>query len=339
MSVTTKQIAEEAGVSMTTVTNVLNNRTQRVSKKTQEKVQAVIDKYQYIPNMNARSLASSKSGLIGLLYFSENKHIDFSDPFVAEILQGIENITRKNDYFVLVHNILDVVEIKRIQKYWKFEGFLIVGASSKSVIGISEVVNKKTPIVFIDSHFTSNEEVNAENNRYFVATDDFVAGQTATKYLIEQGHRQIAFVSYPYSEEYPNVIYYRKKGFDKVLNDEGIINENSNSFVSTNIEELIEKLSQYTAVVASSDLLAMELIQQFKENKLIEPKKISIVGFDDLKYSKYIEPALTTIAIQNINKGETAATKLLNLLQGLEESSETLLDSKLVVRDSVYTVE
>lgn len=338
MSVTTKQIAEEAGVSMTTVTNVLNNRTQRVSKKTQEKVQAVIDKYQYIPNMNARSLASSKSGLIGLLYFSENKHIDFSDPFVAEILQGIENITRENDYFVLVHNILDVSEIRQIQKYWKFEGFLIVGASSKSVIGISEVVNKKTPIVFIDSHFTVNEEVNATNNRYFVATDDFLAGQIATNHLIENGHKQIAFISYPYSEEYPNVIYYRKKGFDKALNESGLSNKN-NCFVSTDIDSLTEKLVQYTGIVASSDLLAMELIQKLKENKIEQKEKISIIGFDDLKYSQYIEPALTTIAIKNINKGETAAIKLLNLLRGMDESGETLLDCQLVVRDSVYRVE
>lgn len=338
MRVTTKQIAEEAGVSMTTVTNVLNNRTERVSKKTQEKVQSVIDKYQYIPNMNARSLASSRSGLIGLIYFSENENIDFSDPFVSEILEGIENITRANDYFVLVHNILDVSEIKRIQKYWKFEGFLIVGASSESVINISEAVHRETPVVFIDSHFNVDNQNKLMKKCYFVATDDYEAGRKAAQFLVSKGHRRIAFISYPYSIEYPNVIYYRKQGINDILKEEGIERKSMDGFISTNLDQVIENIGNFTAIIASSDLLAMELIQKLKEKNIDLDNSISIMGFDDLKYSKYIEPSLTTIAIKNINKGEVAASKLINLLKGEEESLETLLDCKLVERDSVFIV-
>ena len=119
--ITIKQIAEEAGVSMTTVSNVLNKKTHRVSEEKIQLIEEIIEKHHYIPNMNARSLVNSSSKLIGLLYYSKENDFIFSDPFTSELLAGIEKESKRNGYFVLVHNVTSINDILTLQKNWNFD--------------------------------------------------------------------------------------------------------------------------------------------------------------------------------------------------------------------------
>lgn len=340
MKVTTKQIAKEAGVSMTTVTNVLNNRNGRVSEKTREKVLSIIEKYNYTPDMNARSLSSSTSNLIGLLYCSYDEGINFSDPFVSEILEGIEQITKANGYFVLVHNVYNLNDIRQVQKNWKFDGFIVVGASFSDLEAMHDIFDINTPVVFLDTHYYSEfaESIYSLENRYFIATDDIDAGRLAGDYLIRQGHEKIAFYSYEFDKNTANVINFRLIGLRSILNANSVELPESAIFSIKEIEDFVDCISNYTAIVASSDKLAIQLLHYLKQEDTFKGLNISIIGFDDITYSKFVDPPLTTIRLNNVDKGKEAATLLLNTFDGKEISKSTLLKGKLIVRESVQSL-
>jgi len=226
LKITIKQIAKEAGVSVTTVSNVINNKTHRVSEDKKRLIETIIKKYDYIPNMNARALVQSSSRLIGLLYHSNQGSINFSDPFVAEVLEGIEHLAKATGYFTLIHEITSVQDIEIIKKNWRFEGFIIVGVFEQFFEEINSKIQE--PIVFIDTHLPKEryEEVQPFTNRVFINTDDYLAGYTVTHYLITKEHKKIAFLAYPFEINQASVVQQRFKGYVQALKEQKLtVNE------------------------------------------------------------------------------------------------------------------
>lgn len=340
MKVTIKMIAEEAGVSMTTVTNVLKNRTDRVSKEKIELINDIIKKYNYTPNMNARSLANSSSNLIGLLYHSVGGRIDFSDPFVSELLAGIEEKTKDNGYFVLVYNIETVEDVIKVQKNWKFEGFIIVGLSENSFEEIHKNIPSDTPIVFVDTHLTADmeKEFITLPNRYIISSEDRQAGYEATKFLISQGHRKIGFLGFIFNENEPGVINERFQGFKKALQESSISFDYRFFFTDKEFEKITDVLEEITGLVVSSDYLAINLIHYLRMRGLYDKKKLSIIGFDDVSYAKFLDPPLTTIRLNQKNKGIIAFNLLNKAIHGETVDKITNLPGDLIVRESVTNV-
>lgn len=338
MNVTIKQIAQEAGVSLTTVSNVINHKAHRVSDEKRQIIEAIIKKYDYSPNMNARALVQSSSRLIGLLYFSDTPRLDFSDPFVTEILEGIERKTKEAGFFTLIHNVISKHDILAVQKNWKFDGFIAVGFSQELFEEINQAV--QSPIVFIDTHLDARVYDHMEEypKRYFINTDDFQAAYTATSYLIENGHKEIAFLSHVFDNRFPGVIQQRYLGYQKALEDHQLKISETLMFNKADFQLMLSHGKEYSAVIVSADYLAMEFIYFLKQAGQYKVEETSIISFDDIKYAALNDPPLTTIRLDQISKGEQAMQLLADIIDKEENPQQiTQLYGCLIVRETVTT--
>lgn len=336
MKITIKKIAEEAGVSMTTVSNVINNKAHRVSQEKKDLINSIIEKYDYSPNMNARALVQSSSHLIGLLYFSKRPRLDFTDPFVAEVLEGIERVAKATGFFTLIHNVTSQQDIEDIQKNWKFDGLIAVGFNQS----LFESINKsiQVPIVFIDTHLDERIYSNLQDypNRYFLNTDDYQAAYKATDYLIKNGHQKIAFLSYDFEINATSVIQQRYIGYLSALKANHLTDSEHLIFTDSDFTKMLNTIDQYTAVIVTADFLAMQFIYYLKKNQAFYENEISVIGFDDIKYSALNDPPLTTIKLDQLEKGHKAMELLVEIVEnGPKESMITNLDSELVIRKTV----
>ncbi|MBS4218522.1 LacI family DNA-binding transcriptional regulator [Bacillus sp. FJAT-49711] len=340
MKVNLKRIADEAGVSMTTVTNVIKKRTNRVSEEKIELIESIIKKYNYTPNMNARSLSNSSSNLIGLLYHSEGERINFSDPFVSEVLAGIEEKAKDLGYFVLVYNFQSIEDIIAVQNNWKFEGFIVVGVLEKIFEGVQKEVSEDTPVVFVDTHFSNTMRNKYKNlsNRFFICSADEKAGYDATKFILEQGHENIAFLSFKFNPDETGVINERFMGFIRAIKENGNNFNKKLLFTNEDFETIAKSLDKFTAIVVSSDFLAVKLIHYLRRKGLFNKDKLSIVGFDDVSYAQFLEPPLTTIRLNQKNKGVTAFNVLYKVIQKEPVEKFITLPGELVIRESVTTL-
>lgn len=335
MRVTIKKIAEEAGVSVTSVSNVINNKAHRVSKEKRDQINAIIKKYNYSPNMNARALVKSSSRLIGLLYFSQKPRLDFSDPFVTDVLEGIERIAKPQGFFTLIHNVSSLQDIEDIQKNWKFDGLIAVGFNQALFEKIHQSVS--VPIVFIDTHL---DEVHYPNlsqysDRYFINTNDKKVAEMATECLIEHQHEQIAFLSYGFDRE-PSVIQQRYLGYQKALKKHQLELQSELIYTEADFEKMLANQKNYTAVLATGDYLAMQFIQFMKKNQAFREIGLSVIGMDDIKYAQLNDPPLTTICLDHVHKGQLAMEKLQQLVNGDKEIEQvTILSGQLVLRETV----
>ena len=334
MKVTIKQIAKEAGVSVTTVSNVINHKAHRVSDDKKKLIENLINKRGYTPNMNARALVQSSSSLIGLLYYSFQEHINFSDPFVTEILEGIEQSAKATGYFTLVHNVTSVADIEVVQRNWRFEGYIMIGVSEAF---FEEVYDKLTaPVVFIDTHLPSIKYQELNHPCWFINTDDYQASYEATHYLLEKGHQKIAFLSYSFQASQTGVIQQRYAGYLHALQTQGQKPDLNLRFTRDDFEQMAVALKEYTAVIATADVLAMEFIHYLKERDLYDQKQTALISFDDIRYASLCDPPLTTIRLDQIRKGSLAMESLIEMIKDPDGDREVLqlIKGELVIRKS-----
>ncbi|EMC2386152.1 LacI family DNA-binding transcriptional regulator, partial [Enterococcus faecalis] len=140
--ITIKDIAREAGVSIATVSNVINNKANRVSEKKKREIHELMDKYNYAPNLNARSLVAQESKMIGILYYSIKEEIDFGDPFIADLMTGLEFEAKRQGTFILFHGFNELKDIDLLQRNWNFDGFIIIGAFKNIITELVKKISK-----------------------------------------------------------------------------------------------------------------------------------------------------------------------------------------------------
>lgn len=332
--VTIKDIAKEANVSVTTVSNVIHKRTSRVSKETIKKVEGILKKYNYTPNMSARSLVNNSSMLIGVLFYQNKDEADnlFSDPFNTELLSGIDEISKSLGYYILVRSISSIDEMKQICNTWKVDGIIILGLLPNEFDQLEQM--QQYPIVLIDAY--------TDKNIHSVGINDFEGSKIATEHLIEYGHRKIGFVSY---ELIPGgVIEQRYLGFLEAVSAHGLtINEDYIFHYQKEVEtmerfcrKILEQKDQVTGLVFTADYLAIETMYYFKQNGIRIPDDISIVGFDNIPASRIINPSLTSIHQDIRLKGMRAAQLLIDSIKRkLDHPQKERISIQLVKRESV----
>lgn len=340
MKITIKKIAEEAGVSVTTVSNVINNKAHRVSQSKKELVQSIIKKYNYSPNMNARALVQSSSRLIGLLFFSEKPKLDFSDPFVTEVLEGIERVAKQSGFFILVHSVSSWEDVEEVQKNWKFEGFIAVGFSQHLFEETHKIV--QSPIIFLDTHLEERiySQIKKYPNRYFINTNDFQAAYDATNYLLTRGVKKIAFLSYDFDTDQTSVIQQRYFGYKAALEANQIKLDQQLIFTDENQEEMLRAINRYDGVLVTADFLALTFIHFLKQHDAYCEQKLSIIGFDDIAYAALNDPPLSTVRLDQISKGEKAMQMLVDISTNHKAESQidqlNQLKGKLVIRKTTH---
>lgn len=334
--ITIKDIAAEAGVSVMTVSNVINNNHARVSPATEQRIRAIMEKHNYVPNMAARSLISKSSHIIAVLLpiWHASSASMLLDPYTGQLVGHLEELLRENQYYVMICSFERVEQVLAIQRTWQIDGMILV-MPHEDALTRGLIQKTQAPLVVFDRYYDDLQMLS-------VCLDDRRGGCLATKYLLEHGHRKIGFAAPSIYES--SVIQDRFHGYLDALGEYGItarqewlfdnvVHQEGGEAVASALADMPEKP---TAIVATADLLACGIVKGCQERGMRVPSEISVIGFDDSMPARLITPELTTIG-QDIR--EKAATGVRLLLHAIEDdafrSEHIVLDVNLVERQSV----
>ena len=334
---TIQAIADELGISASTVSRVMNGlgKKYRISEKTIEAVENMAEKLNYTPNNIAKSLRLKKTSTIGLVV------PDISNPWFAKIALKIEKESRNNGYNIFLCNSDDNIDIEKksliLLQNWMVTGIIMVpiGLEYKHILN---AIDKGTPVVLIDRFF---EDVDIP----YVSANDFEGSFKATKYLIENGHKRIVCLQGIVGTSSNNK---RVGGYKKALADynipidENIILGSDFSFDNgyTNAKHLIGDLkkNKITAVFSTGNQITLGILKAFKEKGVKIPEDISIVSYDEQNYSELLYTPLSTISHLVDNELGILALKLLFDKMDdkiIGKSKNILLPTQLIKRESV----
>ena len=331
-----KDIAKEAGVSVATVSYVVNKRKdQSIAKATIDRIEDAVKKLGYVPNMAARSLVGNQSYLIGVVIpqTEPGKQFMFSNPFYGELLSSIEFNARVAGYHILISGTDINQSYLEIANKRSLDGIIIVGIQPENYY--KELKNSQIPTVLIDCYCKDLPFMK-------ISTSDRKGAKIATQYLIDKGHKKIGFASGVISNN--GVTYERYQGFSESLKNAGL-KVNKNYIYPGNVSqeygrqlafEIAKQKDRPTAIFACADIIAIGLINGFKHTGIKVPQDISIIGFDDTWLAKDCDPQLTTIKQDVAIKGEKAIEMLINKEKN---KKEIILDVELIIRESVKQME
>ena len=334
--VTLKDIADEAGVSIMTVSNVAHNRKNRVSPEMYRKIREIIEREHYVPSMTARSLVNDDSLIIGVITHMtpQNLGSTISDPFLSTFVDGIESRTREAGYFLMIRSVEDARALEFLSRSWRLSGMILTGIFQDEFF--EGVKRLGIPYVLIDSYVDLDQQ-----DACSIGLEDEKGGYIATKHLLENGHRVIAFASPTIRSG--GVVEQRLLGYRRALEEYGVCFDPGLIFTQEiSIEDgrrlghTLAELENVTGIFASADILAAGIMTGLREKGVQVPRDKSIVGFDDNYLCQLTNPCLTTVHQDAEQKGILAMDMILAQLKNrpLEERS-VILPVSLVERESV----
>jgi DNA-binding LacI/PurR family transcriptional regulator len=335
MRVSIKDIAKAAGVSHSTVSRALSD-SPLVSDETKTRIQRLAQEMGYSPNSLARSLVTRQTYTIGVVVTT------IADPFIAEVVQGIEATAHDHGYTVILCNSGAVPEreIAAVEtlRSKRVDG-VIVTSSRVGALYLEHLERIGVPIVLINNH-------NEDSGRYTftVTVDNRHGGYLATEHLIQLGHRRIAYVTAPadHSSDLDRMAGYRQALLEAGIELDPALIAPGNGRTDGG-ERALGALGALeappTAVFCYNDMTAIGLLLAARREGLAVPGDLAVVGFDDIPFATYCYPPLTTIAQPKVEMGQLAMKMALSLMTvGEEESQEELSNvvvrGKLVVRAS-----
>lgn len=325
--VTLKDIAELAGVSTMTVSRVVNKQFGKVSKDTVAKVQRIIKEQGYVPNSSARGLSSKASRLIAVVIQGEENALEY--PYNATMAGHICYYVQSHGYSPILFYVDNYREITHKLRTWNVEGAVFLGMFDENMRNIQE--DNSVPLVFTDSYSKVRQVTN-------IGLDDYKGGELAGRYLIDMGHREIAFIGA--STEQSSVVRQRFEGFRHALGEAGITLKDKLILPDAEFREPVRALFSAphppTAFFVTADIEAMRLMDFLRTLGLKVPEDCSVIGFDDLFFGAYTSPRLTTIAQDVRHKAQIAIDVLFRHIENKSAPSENIvLDVTLVERESV----
>jgi LacI family transcriptional regulator len=337
--VTIHDIAQEAKVSISTVSRVINN-TKEVSPELRSRVSNIIEKHGFKPNLIARSLVTRKTGVIAIIV------ADISNTVFGALSKGIENVCRQRDYTLIVCEsgsyIENEIKLLRTMSNRNIDGLLFACTDVHRDL-VDEIKAQKYPTVLVNQEmpgFSVGDPLPA------VVLDNTQAIKDAIRFLYENGHRRIAFIGG--REKDYSAGQKRYNGYIQALTDLGL--EYSESYVNYGdfsfesgyrcMRKIYEENSQLpTAAMACSDLMAIGAMNYLEKINIKVPDNISIMGFDDIEFATYVKPELSTVRISYYDEGIIAAQTLFSLLEGQNMSAGTsYIPHKVIRRQSVKCI-
>jgi len=333
MAVTIKDIAKLANVSITTVSRVINNKTEGVSEETRNRILQLVKELGYQPNAIARGLVTKKTKTVGLII------PDISNPFFPDIARGEEDSAHIYGYNVFLCNTDDNLEkeseyINALKEKY-VDGIIFTSSSIPKHEHITDLIKSGIPVVIMDRRIDS-EDI------YGVFLDNYEGGYIATKYLIDLGHKRIGCITGPL---YISNAIERLEGYKRALVDNEIEVDNRLIFegdykINSGIigaEKLLEH--EVTAIFASNDLMAYGAYKAIRSYGYKIPDDISVVGFDDIQLSQILEPQLTTIRQPAYDMGLAAARMLIKLVEGKKLKKKIInFRPQLIIRQSTKNI-
>ena len=336
--VTVRDIAKVAGVSVASVSNVLNG-VDKVSEETRERIIQVMLDLDYHPNLVARSLSKRKSDMIGLLLPitdegpSSTSLLLRDNPFYGELLSGVEAKASEYGYDVLIKGIRSGESCRDWILKRNLDGAIFLGNYSEVLSEEMQGLGKR--LVLVDC-YDEGTQIHST-----IGIDDESGGYLAAKHLLENGHRKIALVASNVNLDGP--IRRRYLGYKKAMEEFGITQTDDLILLDElsfdggyRIGKKLLKRNDITAVFAVGDVMAFGILKAMYEVGKQIPEDLSIVGFDNTKGCEYSKPALTSVDQPVYDRGRMAVEALAAAIQ---EENPTLthktLPVSLKIRNSV----
>lgn len=335
-----KDIANKAGVSATTVSNVIHGNTKKVSPESVVKINQIIQELNYIPNMGARMLVKNGSKIIGVIinYPKHEEKNAVQDPFNSALIGSLEKAIRHHGYYMMLCAADGAEEVLKLATTWNIDGLVMLGINPDNAHQIKQSTDK--PIVFIDSYF------DFDNIEYeIVGLEDEEGGYQMANYLLESGHRRVAFLAD--IPEPMGVDWWRLQGCKRAFREAGVPfgRENYIEFSRNyyqrqeDFKKLLPHIHNFSALFFSSDYYAVNAMNFFYDHGVMVPRDISVVGFDDNYLALSVRPKLTTVRQNVEQKGQCAVGLLVQLMRGEPVAEHNIrLPIQLIVRDSVRNV-
>ncbi|WP_407272693.1 LacI family DNA-binding transcriptional regulator [Radiobacillus sp. PE A8.2] len=324
---TIQEVAKKAGVSVATVSRVLNDHT-TVAEKTKIKVEQAIKELNYEPSVLGRNLRTSESKLLLVLIPS------ISNPFYSEIINGIEETALTKGYNIL----LCETDSNPARETIYFN--LVRSKLADGIISMDPTINKvKLNELAANYPIIQCSEYDQDGAIAYVAINNELAAYHAVKHLIKLGHKKIALVN---SDERFLYARERRQGYEKALKEFNIPVQKQFIYNTKDVgfedgqqamKKLLDQDNRPTAVFAVSDILAIGVMKQIHTSGLQVPNDIALIGFDKISFSNMTHPTLTTISQPMFKMGAMAATMMIDKLQGKSIES-VVLEHELIIRES-----
>lgn len=329
--VTIREVARLAGVSVTTVSQILNNKGDRFSSETKRKVHAAQKELNYIPDFNAQYLIRKSSKTIGVLI------PDISNPFYSQFITGIQNKALELGYIPLIFGFNNNSQLAKqyLEELIKraADG-MIIASDILDTTDIDQVLGSNgIPYILLD-----RSSVNAGDH---LMVDDYSGGQQVAKHLIENGHRHIVVVM---PKKASLNIQRRWDGFSQIATENPVISVDRVYTTLTKnggrvAAKRIISLPQVTGIFAINDEVAVGIYRGLEDQGKEIPKDYSVVGFDDIDIDEFLKPTLTTIKQPILRLGEQASEMVIDRIKSPTKSIQELkLPVELVIRESTRNI-
>jgi DNA-binding LacI/PurR family transcriptional regulator len=323
-----RDVARAAGVSTATVSHVINN-TRYVSAEVRARVLAAVERCGYIPNANARSLASGRSRTLGLVVS------DISNPFFPELVKAIETAGFEHGYDIVLSNTnYDPARTSQYVRRFierKAAGVVLMTSELDRSL-IAELARREVSVVFLDLGEPGPHMSNLKLD-YSTGIDE------AIRHLVSLGHRRIAFIGGP--PRLPSAalrLAAFRASLSRYLPDaaeliyEGDFKLEGGARAAA---EMLAAAERPTAVLAANDMTALGAMNEFRSAGLAIPGDVSVVGFDDIAFASLCEPKLTTVCVPRETLGRRAVEALIATLSHPEQRGEEVsIETHLVIRAS-----
>ncbi len=318
MKVKIKDIANMTGVSIATVSMVINDKADRISPKTREKVLKAVEETGYVPNRVASSMVTKRTKTIGLII------PDIVNPFFPEIARGVEDRAKKDGFAVILCNsdndmnkeeyYLDLLQEKMV------DGIVFTVSSVRTEFSDSF---KKVGVPLI----TVDRDISNIDNYAKIVVDNEQASYEAVSYMISRGLKKIAHMSGPSTSL---TARHRFQGYKRALEEHGIEFDSSlicEGFYNTSsgydcMSKFLKSGIDFDSVFCGNDMIAAGVIKALHHNDYKIPEDCSVVGFDDVEIAELIIPELTTVRQPKYDMGYKAAELLIDMINNKDASKK-----------------
>jgi DNA-binding LacI/PurR family transcriptional regulator len=328
MAVSIKDIARAAGVSHSTVSRALAD-SPLVKEETKQRICKLAQEMGYSPSAIARGLVTKRTRTIGLVVTT------IADPFVAEVVRGVEEPALDRGYNIVLCNSnaqpqRELAAVSALHEK-RVDG-IIVSASRVGDLYLPMLVETGVPIVLVNNEHSGRYV-------YSVVTDDEAGGRLATEYLLDLGHNRIGYISGP---DMSSTNVNRLRGYKRALEARGLIPDPrwivpGNGDAQGGEEGMARLLSlpvPPSAVFCYNDMTAIGALLAARRLGWVVPDQVSVIGYDDISFAAYTNPALTTMEQRKYEMGSLAMRMMLDLLDGVSSVEKVLLPARLIVRES-----
>jgi DNA-binding LacI/PurR family transcriptional regulator len=322
--ITIKDIAKMAGVSVATVSRVLNNP-EKVQENTRKKIEDIIAENHFVPNQLAKNLFTNTSKSIAIFVY------DIENPFFTKLLKEINRIAFDHDYTLIICDTEndEARELKYINylQGQRVSGIIVTEGSSGKTL---DILDQSIPCVNMDRLFDNNSAYCA-----CITSDNFQGAQMAVEYLLRLNHQKIAFVNGPGSISTAKI---REKGYIEAMKRNGLAIPEGYIYVSDfNVRGGIKAIEHFmthrempTAIFCANDLIAQGIIQRSYTLNLSVPKDFSVVGFDG-SLSDTFFPKITTVQQQIDKIAEYVMDTMFKMIDQKPYEMKIIVPTKLVV--------